>query len=185
MVIGVLTLQGGFAEHIAILESLGVEHRRVRVPNDLLGLDGLIIPGGESTVMDKLARAFDLAEPLRAAINNGLPVFATCAGLIYLGTVENPAKGQQTLGCLDVVVRRNAFGRQVDSFDAVVDVEGIDANVAFIRAPEVISCGVGVTVTARVGDHVVGVRQGKIHAYAFHPESAGEVRLHQAWIDSI
>lgn len=186
MVIGVLALQGGFAEHIEVLSQLGEETRRVRVPQDLEGIEGLVIPGGESSVIDKLARALGLAAPLSQAIEEGLPVFATCAGLIYLGQVDNPAPGQRSLGCLDAVVRRNAFGRQTDSFDTQVRVfDQLEADVSFIRAPEIISWGPAVEVTAQVSGRVVGVKQGLIHAYAFHPESAGETRLHEAWLSEI
>ncbi|AIU31780.1 MULTISPECIES: pyridoxal 5'-phosphate synthase glutaminase subunit PdxT [Corynebacterium] len=186
MVIGVLALQGGFAEHIEVLSQLGVETRRVRVPQDLEGIEGLVIPGGESSVIDKLARSLGLAVPLAHAIEEGLPVFATCAGLIYLGQVDNPAPGQRSLGCLDAVVRRNAFGRQTDSFDTQVRVfDQIEADVSFIRAPEIISWGSAVEVTAQVAGRVVGVKQGLIHAYAFHPESAGETRLHEEWLSEI
>ncbi|AEQ05705.2 pyridoxal 5'-phosphate synthase glutaminase subunit PdxT [Corynebacterium pseudotuberculosis 258] len=186
MVIGVLALQGGFAEHIAVLSRCGVKTRRVRVAQDLEGLKGLVIPGGESSVIDKLARALGLAEPLAQSIGAGLPVFATCAGLIYLGQVENPAPGQRSLGCLDAVVRRNAFGRQTDSFDTRIRVfDRIEADVSFIRAPEIISWGSDVEVTACVGGRVVGVKQGLMHAYAFHPESAGETRLHEEWLREI
>lgn len=201
MIIGVLALQGGVAEHLAMLEGLGVRTRRVRLPRDLEGLDGIILPGGESTVMDKLARALDLAEPLSSAIRAGLPVLATCAGLIYLAReLENPAPGQRTLGVLDVTVRRNAFGSQRDSFDTRLDVSWPgttldDVHASFIRAPLVTSCGPGVDVVATCGAPgasgapgagvVVGVRQAMIIAVSFHPEESGDDRLHRAWLELI
>lgn len=186
--IGVLALQGGVAEHVAALESLGARTVAVRRPGDLEGLDGIVLPGGESTVFDKLARAFGLAGPLASAIGAGLPVLATCAGLIYLAArVEDAAPGQQTLGVLDVAVRRNAFGAQLDSFETPVRIAGLRGEVpaTFIRAPLVTAAGPGVSVTCRLDDgKIVGVRQGEVSAYAFHPEETGDDRLHRAWLRS-
>ncbi|MFP7366331.1 pyridoxal 5'-phosphate synthase glutaminase subunit PdxT [Corynebacterium callunae] len=192
MIIGVLALQGGVDEHLQMLEELGVSGRKVRLARDLEGIDGIILPGGESSVMDKLARALDLAEPLRQRIAAGLPVLATCAGLIYTAkTVDNPAPGQQTLGVLDITVHRNAFGSQKDSFDTALDVTlptGVLEKVqaSFIRAPEVISCGEGVTPIARLNNGaVVGAMQGNVLALSFHPEESGDSRVHQAWINTL
>ncbi|MDK4230140.1 pyridoxal 5'-phosphate synthase glutaminase subunit PdxT [Corynebacterium tuberculostearicum] len=192
--VGVLALQGGVEEHLRILDGLGVATRRVRVPRDLDGLDGLVIPGGESSVIDKLARSFDLAEPLRDAAAAGLPVLATCAGLIYCAReLDNPAPGQQTLGLLDVTVRRNAFGNQRFSAERTVDVvvvkdQSLPIEASFIRAPLVTRVGEGVEVIATVpgenGDAVVGVRQGRVTALSFHPEENGDARVHAAWLDS-
>lgn len=192
--VGVLALQGGVEEHLRILDELGVATRRVRVPRDLDGLDGLVIPGGESSVIDKLARSFDLAEPLRDAAAAGLPVLATCAGLIYCAReLDNPAPGQQTLGLLDVTVRRNAFGNQRFSAERTVDVvvakdQSLPIEASFIRAPLVTRLGEGVEVIATVpgegGDAVVGVRQGRVTALSFHPEENGDARVHAAWLDS-
>lgn len=164
--VGVLALQGGVEEHIAVLESLGAESRRVRLPQDLDGLNGIILPGGESSTIDKLARSFGVAEPLRRAVENGLPVLATCAGLIYSAReLENPAPGQQTLGLIDVTVRRNAFGNQRFSEERTVPVamegrrSGVGASgvgeplaieASFIRAPIVTRAGEGVEVIATV-----------------------------------
>ena len=164
--VGVLALQGGVEEHLRILDVFGVATRRVRVPRDLDGLDGLVIPGGESSVIDKLARSFGLAEPLRDAAAAGLPVLATCAGLIYSAReLENPAPGQQTLGLIDVTVRRNAFGNQRFSEERTVPVamegrrSGVGASgvgeplaieASFIRAPIVTRAGEGVEVIATV-----------------------------------
>lgn len=189
MRIGVLALQGGVEEHLEILGGLGAQTRRVRMPRDLDGLDGIVIPGGESTVIDKLARTFDLAGPLAEAISGGLPTLATCAGLIYCAQdLDNPAPGQQTLGVLDVTVRRNAFGSQRYSAEQAVPV-GADLTVdaSFIRAPIVTRVGEGVEVLSRVpgpdGEPaVVGVRAGAVTALSFHPEENGDDRVHAAWL---
>ena len=157
--VGVLALQGGVEEHIAVLESLGAATRRVRLQQDLDGLDGIILPGGESSTIDKLARSFGVAEPLRRAVDGGLPVLATCAGLIYSAReLENPAPGQQTLGLIDVTVRRNAFGNQRFSEERTVPVamegqrsgEPLAIEASFIRAPIVTRAGEGVEVIATV-----------------------------------
>ena len=190
--VGVLALQGGVEEHLRILDGLGVATRRVRGPRDVDGLDGLVIPGGESSVIDKLARSFGLAAPLRDAAA-GLPVLATCAGLIYCAReLDNAAPGQQTLGLIDVTVRRNAFGNQRFSEERTVPVtageETLDIEASFIRAPLVTRVGEGVEVIATVpgedGDAVVGVRQGRVTALSFHPEENGDARVHAAWLDS-
>lgn len=157
--VGVLALQGGVEEHIAVLEGLGAATRRVRLQQDLDGLDGIILPGGESSTIDKLARSFGVAEPLRRAVEGGLPVLATCAGLIYSAReLENPAPGQQTLGLIDVTVRRNAFGNQRFSEERTVPVamegqrsgEPLAIEASFIRAPIVTRAGEGVEVIATV-----------------------------------
>ncbi|KKO77374.1 pyridoxal 5'-phosphate synthase glutaminase subunit PdxT [Corynebacterium striatum] len=185
MVIGVLALQGGVEEHAAILSSLGAQVRRVRLPRDLDGLDGIVFPGGESSTIDRLARAFDLAAPLRDAVRSGLPVLATCAGLIYSAReLENPAAGQQTLGILDVTVKRNAFGNQRFSEERTVTVDGVPVEASFIRAPVVTRVGSGVEVIATIaGDVIVGVRQGHVTALSFHPEENGETRIHETWLN--
>ena len=186
--VGVLALQGGVEEHLRILDGLGVATRRVRLPQDLDGLDGLILPGGESSAIDKLARSFGVAEPLR---QTGLPVLATCAGLIYCAReLENPAPGQQTLALIDATVRRNAFGNQRFSEERTVPVtmgeDTLDIEASFIRAPIVTRVGEGVEVIATVpredGEAVVGVRQGNVTALSFHPEENGDSRLHAAWL---
>ncbi|WP_166985238.1 pyridoxal 5'-phosphate synthase glutaminase subunit PdxT [Canibacter zhoujuaniae] len=187
LLIGVLALQGGVEEHIAVLTELGIATRRVRRPLDLAELDGIIIPGGESTVIDKLARSFGLAEPLKNAITDGLPVFATCAGLIYLAqNIEGKAPGQETLGVLPVTVRRNAFGRQTESFETSLVVDDLEVPATFIRAPEVVSVAPGVETIAQLpGGRVVGVRAGNITAFSFHPEVDRDARLHQQWVARI
>ncbi|MDK6813074.1 pyridoxal 5'-phosphate synthase glutaminase subunit PdxT [Corynebacterium sp. UMB6689] len=192
--VGVLALQGGVEEHLSVLESLGAETRRVRLPQDLDGLGGIILPGGESSTIDKLARSFGVAEPLRRAVEGGLPVLATCAGLIYSARdLENPAPGQQTLGLIDVTVRRNAFGNQRFSEERTVPVtlgsETLNIEASFIRAPIVTRVGEGVEAIATVpredGEAVVGVRQGTVTALSFHPEENGDSRLHAAWLASL
>jgi 5'-phosphate synthase pdxT subunit len=156
-------------------------------------VDGLVLPGGESTTMAKLARTFDLLEPLRARVKDGMPAFGTCAGMILLADrVEDAAPGQETIGGLDVTVRRNAFGRQVDSFEEDLDLAGLDAPVhaVFIRAPWVEEVGPGVEVLARVAagpaaGRIVGVRQGHLMATSFHPEVGGDTRVHELFVDLV
>lgn len=192
--IGVLGLQGDVREHLAMLESAGAAPRVVRRPGELAGLDGIVVPGGESTTIHKLAVAFELFEPLRAAIREGLPAFGTCAGMILLAdAIEGGIEGQETLGGLDVVVRRNAFGRQVDSFEAAVEFtpswsEPLQVPATFIRAPWVEKVGDGVEVLASVatGPHegrVVAVRQGSVMATSFHPEWGAGDRIHRLFLD--
>jgi 5'-phosphate synthase pdxT subunit len=178
--VGVLALQGDFEAHARLLRELGAEPRLVRVPSDLEGLDGLVIPGGESTVMTLGIEREGLAEPLRALAASGVPVLGTCAGLIVLD--------REHLGVLDVVARRNAFGRQVRSFEAELSFEGIEGGpvrAVFIRAPWVDEAGPGVSVLASVDGHPVAVRQGGILAVAFHPELSGERRIHEAFLDLV
>jgi 5'-phosphate synthase pdxT subunit len=181
--VGVLAYQGDVREHLAALEAAGAVPVEVRTLEELDPVDGLVVPGGESTVIGKLASRYGLLEPLRERARAGLPVLGTCAGLIFLAReVEGPP--QDLLGVLDVRVRRNAFGRQVASFEAEVDVKGVDGGPvagAFIRAPWVADAGPEVEVLAEVEGKVVAVRQGNLLATAFHPELSGEVRLHQ-WL---
>ena len=186
--IGVLALQGDVREHERALESLGAEVVRVRREADLEGVDGLVLPGGESSVIDKLSRSFGLRAPLRAAIAAGLPAYGTCAGMILLAErLEDAIAGQQTFGGLDVTVRRNAFGRQHESFEAMLPVPALGAEpvaATFIRAPEVLEAGPGVEVLARLEDgRIVAVRQGNLLATAFHPEVSGELRFHRLLLE--
>ncbi len=191
--IGVLALQGDVREHLAALEGLGCATLRVRRPAELAACDALVLPGGESTTMARLARTFELLEPLREAIADGLPVLGTCAGMILLAErVVDGAAGQETLGGIDMTVRRNAFGRQVDSFEGPVAMTGLDAPVhgVFIRAPWVEQVGPGVEVLARVhhGDaagRIVAVREGHLMATSFHPEVGGDSRVHQLFVDLV
>lgn len=182
--IGILALQGDVREHERALESLGAATVRVRREADLVGLDALVLPGGESSVIDKLSRAFGLRQPLRAAIAAGLPVYGTCAGMILLAEeLEDAIEGQQTLGGLDITVRRNAFGRQQESFETTLPLPVLGeepVTATFIRAPEVVRAGPGVEVLARLEDgRIVAVRQGNLLATAFHPEVSGELRFHR------
>lgn len=188
--VGVLALQGDFREHLAVLTSLGADAAAVRRPDELESIDGLIIPGGESGVMDKLSRLFGLAEPLRAAIAGGLPVYGTCAGLIMLADrVLDSSPGQQSLGGLDVAVRRNAFGSQLDSFETDLDVPVFDGgavHAVFIRAPVVESVGAAVDVLAALPDgRIVAVEHGNLMGTSFHPEVTGERRFHEHFLAKV
>ncbi|WP_232331283.1 pyridoxal 5'-phosphate synthase glutaminase subunit PdxT [Agromyces laixinhei] len=188
--VGVLALQGDFREHAHVLASLGAEVSLVRRPEDLDGVDGLVIPGGESTVMDKLTRIFGLQAPMRAAIAAGLPVYGTCAGLILLAdAVLDAIDGQESLGGLDVVVRRNAFGSQNQSFETDLDVPALgDAPVhaVFIRGPVVESVGDSATPLASLADgRVVAVEQGNLLGTSFHPEITGEHRFHEYFLAKV
>ena len=188
--VGILALQGDVREHAAALTALGADASLVRRESELAGVDALVLPGGESSVIDKLTRTFGLRVPLRAAIAGGLPVFGTCAGLVLLADrLANGIEGQLTLGGLDVTVRRNAFGRQGESFEtdlAVPALEPPTASVAFIRAPVVESLGPGVSVLATLPDgRVVAVEQGNLLGTAFHPELTGDLRFHQRFLETV
>lgn len=184
--VGVLALQGDFREHIAMLRREGVETREVRLPGDLEGLDGIVLPGGESTTMGKLAVRFGLLEPLRRLIGEGVPTYGTCAGLIFAAMAVTDGE-QPLLGVLDVVVERNAFGRQNESFETDLDIDGMGTpfHAVFIRAPWVAKVGGGVQVLASVDDHPVMVRQGNILGTSFHPELTDDHRIHRMLIDMI
>lgn len=185
--VGVLALQGDFREHAAALTRLGADTVLVRTAEDLEGIRALVIPGGESTTIGKLADWHGLVEPLRSAIEGGLPTLGTCAGMIFLAGSTAEGHAQVQLGVLDVVVRRNAFGRQVDSFESDLEIEGLDEPVraVFIRAPWIEKVGSGVDVLATVDDHPVLVRQGSILAASFHPELTGDGRLHTLLLDMV
>ncbi|MFJ9315670.1 pyridoxal 5'-phosphate synthase glutaminase subunit PdxT [Pimelobacter simplex] len=186
--IGVFALQGDVREHLQTLTALGADAFPVRRPAELARCDGLVLPGGESTTMSKLARTFELLEPLRERIAGGMPTFGTCAGMILLADrIEGGTADQETIGGLDVTVRRNAFGRQVDSFEADLPFTGLDAPVhaVFIRAPWVEATGPSVEVLARAQDHPVAVRQGHLMATSFHPEVDGDGRVHRLFVDMV
>lgn len=188
--IGVLALQGDVREHARVLGELGAEVELVRRPVELAAVDGLVIPGGESSVIDKLSRAFGMREPVRNAIAAGMPVYGTCAGLIMLADrITDGIEGQQTFGGLDVTVQRNAFGSQVDSFETQLDVPVLgDAPVhaVFIRAPLVVDSGSGVETLASLDDgRVVAVRQGSLLGTSFHPEVTGEHRFHELFLETV
>ncbi|MBJ7281138.1 MAG: pyridoxal 5'-phosphate synthase glutaminase subunit PdxT [Rhodoluna sp.] len=185
--IGVLCLQGDFREHLAVLTKIGVPAVRIRKPQDLIGIAGLIIPGGESTVIDKLSQIYELSIPIKKLIGAGLPVFGTCAGLIMLAIdfTGGPAD-QENFGGLDVTVSRNAFGTQVDSFETELRFDGIDhaIHVAFIRAPIVKRAGAGVSVLATLDDgQIVAVRQGNLLGISFHPEVTGVTSVHEYFVE--
>ncbi len=188
--IGVLALQGDVREHEAALARLGATSVRVRRLSELEAVDGIIIPGGESTTIDKLLRAFDLFDPLQAHIRDGLPVLGTCAGMIMLAThITGGIEGQRTLGAIDMTVRRNAFGRQVDSSEVELTwlPDGSAMHATFIRAPWVESCGPGVevlAVDAAHGGQVVAVREGRAIATSFHSEISGDDRVHALFVNS-
>ena len=177
MLIGVLALQGGFAAHARILAELGAEVREVRTPADLVGLDGLVMPGGESTTMTLGVEREGLAGPLRDLAQAGTPVFGTCAGLIMLD--------REHLGVLDVRAQRNAFGRQVRSFETDLSILGDEVHAVFIRAPWIAEAGDDVEVLASVDGHPVAVRQGNLLAVSFHPELSGDTALHARFLDSV
>ncbi|MCH6470249.1 pyridoxal 5'-phosphate synthase glutaminase subunit PdxT [Sinomonas terrae] len=207
--VGVLALQGDVREHLAALESLGAQAVKVRRPEELEAVDGLVVPGGESTTIDKLARAFGLAEPLRKKIGEGFPVFGSCAGMILLADeIADPAEDltgapQETFGGLDITVRRNAFGRQRESFETDLDFKDIDqsggpVHAVFIRGPWVERVGSSVEVLAEVDpehashtatlggrSRIVAVRSGNLLATSFHPEVTGERRVHELFIRMI
>jgi pyridoxal 5'-phosphate synthase pdxT subunit len=192
--VGVLALQGDVREHLAALDAVGAHGVAVRRPSELDDVDALVIPGGESTTMYKLAIAFDLLQPVRARLAAGMPAYGSCAGMIMLADrVADGIDGQVTLGGLDITVRRNAFGRQVDSFEADVSLEpfpGVPFHAVFIRAPWVDEVGPGVAVVGRVGSgpaagRIVAVRQGVLFATAFHPELTGDQRVHALFVESV
>ena len=194
MRIGVLALQGDVREHLRALAGSGAEPVPVRRPSELESVDGLVIPGGESTTMAKLAVAFDLLEPLRKRIAVGMPAYGSCAGMILLADrVLDGVEGQQTLGGLDVTVRRNAFGRQVDSFEETLALTGVPGgpfHAVFIRAPWVESVGPDVEVLGTVeagpaAGRIVAVRQGGLLATSFHPELAGDARVHALFVEIV
>ncbi len=188
--VGVLALQGDFREHASVLRGLGADVAFVRRPEELSDIDGLVIPGGESSVMDKLSRTFGLAEPLSDAIAGGLPVYGTCAGLIMLAdTIVDGIRGQQSLGGLDVAVRRNAFGSQGESFETDLDIPALGEHplhAVFIRAPVVESIGPRATPLAALDDgRVVAVEQGHLLGTSFHPEVTGDTRFHEYFLAKI
>jgi pyridoxal 5'-phosphate synthase pdxT subunit len=192
--IGVLALQGDVREHLRALESSGAQSRPVRRPEELEAVDALVIPGGESTTMSNLAIAFGLLDPIRKRIERGMPVYGSCAGMIMLATtVLDGRPDQESFAGIEMTVRRNAFGRQVDSFEAPVAIEGIaggEFHAVFIRAPWVESVGPGVQVMGRVtsgpaAGRIVAVRQGNLLATAFHPELTGDLRVHRHFVELV
>ncbi|MEY2476104.1 MAG: pyridoxal 5-phosphate synthase pdxT subunit [Actinomycetota bacterium] len=189
MKIGVLALQGAVREHTQVLAELSAEPVEVRGPEHLAGIDALVMPGGESTTMSMLLESSGLFEPLRERLHDGMPAFGTCAGMILLATdVLDGRPDQRSFGVLDAAVRRNAFGRQVDSFEADLDIDSLGGGpfrAVFIRAPVVERTGAGVEVLATVDGAPVLCRQGAVLAAAFHPELSGDFRLHQLFVKGL
>jgi 5'-phosphate synthase pdxT subunit len=186
--IGVLSLQGAFAAHQAALASCGAHTRQVKVPADLDGLDGLVMPGGESTTMSRLLTTSGLFDPIEKAIADGLAIFGTCAGMILLAaTVLDGRPDQRSFGAIDITVRRNGYGRQVDSFEADIDVATLESSfhAVFIRAPKVEAVGPGVTVIAELGGTAVLAKQGKMYVASFHPELTPDHRLHSLFLQEV
>ncbi len=188
-VIGVLALQGDVREHLVALAAADAVARPVRRPEELAEVDGLVLPGGESTTISKLAVLFGVMESLRARVRDGMPVYGTCAGMILLADkILDPRSGQETVGGIDMIVRRNAFGRQNESFEAAVDIAGVTGppvEGVFIRAPWVESVGAAAEVLAEHDGHIVAVRQGNALATSFHPELTGDHRVHRLFADMV
>lgn len=185
--IGVLAMQGAYREHVTALERAGARTRLVRLAADLEGLDGLVIPGGESTSMQILLERMDMLEPVRRAVASGLPTLGTCAGLIMLArTISDGRAGQIGFGALDITVRRNGYGRQVDSFEAPLNLKGLEEpfHGVFIRAPMVEDPG-SAEVLGSYDGHPVAVRQGNVVGLAFHPELSGDERVHRAFLELV
>jgi len=189
MRIGVLAAQGAFAEHIATLHKLQVEAMPVRLPLELSGLDGLVIPGGESTSISHLILAYNLMSEIRNLAKNGLPIFGTCAGMILLANRISDSDGLEPIGVMDLTIRRNAFGRQVDSFETELKIPALGGKPfpgVFIRAPLIEQVGSKVEIIARLADGTsVAARQDKLLAAAFHPELTDDLRFHQYFLDII
>jgi pyridoxal 5'-phosphate synthase pdxT subunit len=187
----VLALQGDTREHLSALRDAGADSVPVRRRDELDAVDGLVIPGGESTTMSHLLRELDLLEPLRTRLADGLPAYGACAGMILLASeiLDAGAGGREALPLsgIDMTVRRNAFGRQVDSFEGDIEFTGLDdpVHAVFIRAPWVERVGEGVQVLARAAGHAVAVRQGRVLATAFHPEMTGDRRIHRLFVDIV
>jgi pyridoxal 5'-phosphate synthase pdxT subunit len=193
MRIGVLALQGDFREHISALAEIGITAFPTKTVEEISQIDALIIPGGESTTISKLAKSFNLFDQISKRIADGMPTYGSCAGMILLAnSIQDPASGQGSFGGIDMVVKRNAFGRQVDSFEADLEFKGIaepKVRGVFIRAPWVENCGPKVEVLAKVeidgSTHPVAVREGKVLATAFHPELTGDFRVHRYFVEEI
>jgi 5'-phosphate synthase pdxT subunit len=189
MKIGVLAAQGAFAEHITALHRLGIDTAVVRLPADLQGIDGLIVPGGESTSISKLMQAYSLADPVKALVENGLPVLGTCAGMIILAKKIVDANGVKPIGVMDITVRRNAFGRQIDSFEKSVSIPVLGKapfHAIFIRAPRIESIEPSVVVLSKLDDgSIIAARQGNKIVCSFHPELTDDLRFHRFFIDLV
>jgi 5'-phosphate synthase pdxT subunit len=190
MKIGVLALQGDFREHLVAAKTAGHAALTVRRPEELAEVDALILPGGESTTISQLARTFNLFDPIKKRISEGMPTYGSCAGMILRADrIIDGAEGQETFGGIDMTVRRNAFGRQVDSFESDLDFQGSSLHAVFIRAPWVEEVGSNVKILSEVktaeGSHTVAVRQGNLLATSFHPELTGDLRVHRYFFDEV
>ena len=189
MNVGVLALQGDFREHLVALAECGVVASAVKTRAELQEIDALVIPGGESTTISKLAKTFDLFDLIKERISKGLPTLGTCAGMIMVSkSIKDPASGQETFGGINIEVERNAFGRQIDSFEEDLEFKGIAGpkfRAVFIRAPWVAKLGEGVEVLSEIDGHAVAVRQGKVLATSFHPELTSDNRIHRYFIEEI
>lgn len=186
MNVGVLALQGDFREHLAALAECGVNATPVKTAEEIKSIDALVIPGGESTTISKLAKSFDLFDLIKSRIASGLPTYGSCAGMIMVAkSIKDPASGQETFGGINIEVERNAFGRQVDSFEEDLEFKGLTGpkfRAVFIRAPWVAKLGEGVEVLSEIDGHAVAVRQGKVLATSFHPELTSDNRIHRYFI---
>ena len=186
MKIGVLALQGDFREHIKSLSDCGVDASAVKTKDEILEIDALVLPGGESTTIAKLARSFNLFDLIQKRISEGMPTYGSCAGMILLADrIIDGKVGQKTFGGIDMTVRRNAFGRQVDSFESDLTFNAQTFHAVFIRAPWVEEVGLGVEVLATAAEHPVAVRQGKLLATSFHPELTNNLFVHRYFFDEI
>ena len=189
MNVGVLALQGDFREHLAALAECGVNATPVKTAEEIKSIDALVIPGGESTTISKLAKSFDLFDLIKSRIASGLPTYGSCAGMIMVAkSIKDPASGQETFGGINIEVERNAFGRQVDSFEEDLEFKGLTGpkfRAVFIRAPWVANLGDGVEVLSEIDGHAVAVRQGKVLATSFHPELTSDNRIHRYFIEEM
>ena len=189
MNVGVLALQGDFREHLAALAECGVNATPVKTAEEIKSIDALVIPGGESTTISKLAKSFDLFDLIKSRIASGLPTYGSCAGMIMVAkSIKDPSSGQETFGGINIEVERNAFGRQVDSFEEDLEFKGLTGpkfRAVFIRAPWVVKLGEGVEVLSEIDGHAVAVRQGKVLATSFHPELTSDNRIHRYFIEEM
>ncbi|MFM8852877.1 MAG: pyridoxal 5'-phosphate synthase glutaminase subunit PdxT [Acidimicrobiaceae bacterium] len=187
-VVGVLALQGAFSSHKRVLDSLGVSTQEVRTPQDLASVDALVMPGGESTTMSQLLESSELFEPLKKLIREGLPVFGTCAGMILLASkIIDGRDDQISFGAIDIEVQRNAYGRQIDSFEADINIEDFDSpfHAVFIRAPRIVKADRAVEILAEYGDDIVLAKQKNVLVASFHPELSSDKRIHEMFVKEI
>jgi 5'-phosphate synthase pdxT subunit len=187
-VVGVLALQGAFSSHAKVLDSIGVSTQEVRTPQDLASVDALVMPGGESTTMSQLLESSELFEPIKKLIGEGLPVFGTCAGMILLASkIIDGRDDQVSFGAIDIEVQRNAYGRQIDSFEADINVESFDSpfHAVFIRAPRIVKADGSVEILAEFGDDIVLAKQKNVLVASFHPELSPDKRIHEMFVKEI